>query len=216
MLKIAALKLADVESNHTFNGVRGIRAIGNGKRQSPEHVRRRPIAQSKLQWREWILAIAVVGGFPSVVFATHEADHRFTVEGFVCGTDGKASPNVDVLVKDTKISYGQIVKTGEDGYYKAAFHLHNDNLGDPLLIEMNGQQQQQKVSFDPKDLEAERIIQVNFGSGCIQDRNSIPLGVYIGAGAVTAAVGGFIGFKVVRSWRKQEQKRERSQGKRKK
>jgi hypothetical protein len=216
MLKIAALKLAGVERNHTFNGVRGIRAIDNGKRRSPEHVRRRPIVQSKLQWREWILAIAVVGGFPSVVFATHEADHRFTVEGFVCGTDGKASPNVDVLVKDTKISYGQIVKTGEDGYYKAAFHLHNDNLGDPLLIEMNGQQQQQKVSFDPKDLEAERIIQVNFGSGCIQDRNSIPLGVYLGAGAVTAAVGGFIGFKVIRSWRKQEQKRERSQGKRKK
>ena len=216
MLKIAALKLAGVESNHTFNGVKGIRALGNGNRQSSEHVKRRQTVKGKLQWREWILAIAVMGGFPSVVFATHEADHRFTVEGFVCGTDGKGSQNVDVLVKDTKISYGQIIKTDGNGYYKAAFHLHNDNLGDPLLIEANGQQQQQKVSFDPKDLEAERIIQVNFGSGCIQDRNSIPLSVYLGAGAVTAAVGGFIGFKVIRSWRKQEQKRERSQGKRKK
>ena len=116
----------------------------------------------------------IVGGFPSVVSATHEADHRFTVEGFVCGADGKGSANIDVLVKDTKISYGQIVKTDGDGYYKAAFHLHNDNLGDPLLIEANGQQQQQKVSFDPKDLEAERIIQVNFGTGCIEDRGSIP------------------------------------------
>jgi|CXWL01.1.fsa_nt_gi hypothetical protein len=216
MLKNAALKLAGVEEDHTFNCVRGIRALGNGKNRSPEHVKRRKIAQRKLQWRDWILAIAVVGGFPSVVFATHEADHRFTVEGFVCGNDGKGSPNIDVLVKDTKISYGQIVKTDGDGHYKAAFHLHNDNLGDPLLIEANGQQQQQKVSFDPKDLEAERIIQVNFGSGCIQDRNSIPLVVYLGAGAVAAAVGGFIGFKVIRSWRKQAQKQERSQGKRKK
>ena len=156
------------------------------------------------------------GGLPpSVVSATHEADHRFTVEGFVCGTDGKKSANIDVLVKDTKISYGQIVKTDGDGYYKAAFHLHNDNLGDPLLIEANGQQQQQKVSFDPKDLEAERIIQVNFGTGCIHDRGSTPLWVYLGFGAAAAAVGGFIGVKLIRSWRKQEQKRGKSQGKRK-
>ena len=158
----------------------------------------------------------MVGGLPSVVGATHEADHRFTVEGFVCGADGKSSADVDVLVKDTKISYGQIVKTDASGYYKAAFHLHNDNLGDPLLIEANGQQQQQKISFDPKDLEAERIIQVNFGTGCIQDRNSAPMWVYLGAGGVAAAVGGFIGFKLIRSWRKQEQKRGKSQGKRKK
>ena len=120
--------------------------------------------------------------------ATHEADHRFTVEGFVCGADGKGSANIDVLVKDTKISYGQIVKTDGDGYYKAAFHLHNDNLGDPLLIEANGQQQQQKVSFDPKDLESERIILVNFGTGCMQDRGSPPLWVYLGSGTVAAAV----------------------------
>jgi hypothetical protein len=158
----------------------------------------------------------MVGGLPSVVVATHEADHRFTVEGFVCGTDGKSGANVDVLVKDTKISYGQIVKTDENGYYKAAFHLHNDNLGDSLLIEANGQQQQQKVSFDPKDLEAERIIQVNFGTGCVQDRNAVPMWVYLGAGGGAAAVGGFIGFKLIRSWRKQEQKRGKSQGKRKK
>ena len=158
----------------------------------------------------------MVGGLPSVVSATHEADHRFTVEGVVCGTDGKISPNVDVLVKDTRISYGQIVKTDEDGYYKAAFHLHNDNLGDPLLIEANGEQQQQKVSFDPKDLEAERRIQVNFGTGCIHERGGTPLWVYLGSGAVAAAVGGFVGVKLIRSWRKQEQKRGKSQGKRKK
>jgi hypothetical protein len=191
-------------------------ALCVGKRLSAEHVRRRQIVQSQSRWREWIIAITIIlGSFPSVVFATHEADHRFTVEGFVCGADGKGNPNVDVLVKDTKISYGQIVKTDGDGYYKAAFHLHNDNLGDPLLIEANGQQQQQKVSFDPKDLEAERIIQVNFGTGCIEDRRGTPLWVYLGLGAVVATVGGFVGLKLIRSSRKQEQKRGRSQGKRK-
>jgi hypothetical protein len=216
MLKTSALKFAVIVGDRTYSGVRQAQAFGDEKRLGPEDVRRRKITQSQSRWLEWVLAIAILSGFPSVVYATHEADHRFTVEGFVCGADGKSSPNIDVLVKDTKISYGQIVKTDGNGYYKAAFHLHNDNLGDPLLIEANGQQQQQKVSFDQKDLEAERIIQVNFGTGCIQDRNSIPLWVYLGSGAVAAAVGGFIGFKLIRSWRKQEQKRGKSQGKRKK
>lgn len=215
MLKIAALKLAGIVGGHTFRCMRWTQALIGGK-NSPEHVRRRRIAQSQSRWWGWVLAVAILGSFPSVVSATHEADHRFTVEGYVCGADGKSSANIDVLVKDTKVSYGQIVKTDGDGYYKAAFHLHNDNLGDPLLIEANGQQQQKKVSFDPKDLESERIIQVNFGTGCSQDRGSPPLWVYVGSGAVAAAVGGFIGFKLIRSWRKQEQKRGKSQGKQKK
>jgi len=182
---------------------------------SPEYVRRRQIAQPESRWREWVLAIAMVGGLPSVVSATHEADHRFTVEGVVCGADGQSSVNVDVLVKDTRISYGQVVKTDDNGYYKAAFHLHNDNLGDPLLIEANGEQQQRKVSFDPNDLESERIIQVNFGTGCAY-KDTTPLWLYVGFGAMAAAVGGFIGIKMIRSSRKQVQKRGKLQGKSKK
>ena len=183
---------------------------------SSEYVRPRQIAQSESRWRGWILAIAMVGGLPSIVFATHEADHRFTVEGFVCAADGRSGANVDVLVKDTRISYGQVVKTDGDGYYKAAFHLHNDNLGDPLLIESNGEQQQRKVSFDPKDLEAERIIQVNFGTGCVRDKGGDSLWLYLGSGAMAAAVGGFVGVRLIRSWRKRELKRGKSQSKRKK
>jgi hypothetical protein len=166
---------------------------------------------------EWAVALAaVVNLVPSVGRATHEADHRFTVEGFVCGADGKGSADVDVMVKDTRVSYGQIVKTDGDGYYKAVFHLHNDNLGDPLLIEANGEQQEQKVQFDPKDLESERKIQVNFGSGCVHDVTSPPLWVYAGLGAGAVALGGFVGVKLIRSWRKQGHKRGKSQGKRKK
>ena len=171
----------------------------------------------KLKSLEWTLAIAaVVLSVPSHVAAHHQPDHRFTVEGFVCGVDGKGNANVDVMVKDTKASYGQIVRTDGDGYYKALFHLHNENFGDPLLIEAGGEQKEDKVRFDPKDLETERVIQVNFGSGCAYDVNGPPIWVYAGLGAGGLAVGGFVGAKVVRSWRKQGQKRGKSQGKRKK
>jgi hypothetical protein len=135
------------------------------------------------------------------------------VEGYVCGPGGKAVPNVDVLVKDTKVSYGQVVRTDGDGYYKATFHLHNDNLGDPLLVEVRGEQKNLKVDFDPKDLESERKIQVNFGTGC--DAIGPPFWVWWGGGAMIIAAGTMIGVKLVRSQRRQGRGKGKSQGKRK-
>jgi hypothetical protein len=135
------------------------------------------------------------------------------VEGYVCGPGGKAVPNVDVLVKDTRVSYGQVVRTDGDGYYKATFHLHNDNLGDPLLVEVRGEQKNLKVDFDPKDLESERKIQVNFGTGC--DAIGPPFWVWWGGGAMIIAAGTMIGVKLVRSQRRQGRGKGKSQGKRK-
>lgn len=151
--------------------------------------------------------------FSSVASATHEADHRFMVEGYVCGQDGKGISNTDVLVKDTKISYGQVVRTDGDGYYKAMFHLHNDNLGDPLLVEAKGEQQNLKIEFDAKDLESERKVRVNFGTGC--EASGPPVWLWWGSGAVVAAAAGIIGVKFVRSQRKQERGKAKPQGKRK-
>jgi len=158
------------------------------------------------------LAIA----FPTVGLATHEADHRFTVEGFVCGADGRGVPSTDVLVKDTKISYGQVVKTDGDGYYKATFHLHNENLGDPLLVEAKEEQQNHKIQFDPKDLESERKVQIHFGTGCVHDVNSPPAWLWWGLGGAAVAGVGAVGIgRFVKAQRRQGQKRGKSQGKRK-
>lgn len=157
----------------------------------------------------WVLVSILL---PSWGSATHEADHRFTVEGYVCGADGKGVPGIDVLVKDTKISYGQVVKTDSDGYYKATFHLHNDNLGDPILVEARGEQQNHKVQFDPKDLESERKIQVNFGTGC--EASGSPPWFWVGMGVTVASVGAFLGMKMVRSGRRLERTKEKTRGKR--
>ncbi len=135
------------------------------------------------------------------------------VEGYVCGPDGRAIANVDVLVKDTKISYGQVVRTDGDGYYKATFHLHNDNLGDPLLVEVRGEQQNLKVDFNPKDLESDRKIQVNFGTGC--NGGGPPVWLWWGSGAMVLVAGTIIGMKLVRSQRRQERGKGKSHGKHK-
>ncbi len=138
-------------------------------------------------------------GFPPITSATHEADHRFMVEGYVCGEGGVGVSNVDVLVKDTRVSYGQVVKTNGDGYYKAMFHLHNDNLGDPLLIEARGEQKNLKVEFDPKDLESDRKVRVDFGAACTG--GSSPSWVWWGGGAALVAAGGAIGMRLLSSGR---------------
>lgn len=158
----------------------------------------------------YVFGFVVMVLCPTMAPATHEADHRFMVEGYVCGKDGKGISGTDVLVKDTKISYGQVVKTDGDGYYKAMFHLHNDNLGDPLLVEASAEQKNLKIEFDPKDLESERKIRVDFGSGCGATGSSTWIWW---AGGAVAAAGGVIGMKLVRSQPKQGRSKKKSQGK---
>ncbi len=169
----------------------------------------------------WIIIVAIACIFtsverPGILYATHEADHRYTVEGFVCKADGTPSINTEVLVKDTRISYGQTVTTDDGGYYKAAFHLHNDNLGDPLLVEARGEQQHHKIQFDPKDLESERKIQVNFGSGCVVDRSALPTWLWVVLASIGGLVALLIGVKVARSQRKRDGRQEKGRGRRKK
>ena len=182
--------------------------------------------RERVEWKQrrksgfrWSVAAAGIVAFvvhPVTLHAHHAADHRFTVEGFVCNADGTPSINAEVLIKDTRVSYGQAVTTDDSGHYKALFHLHNDNLGDPLLVEAKGEEQHHKVQFDPKDLETERRIQVNFGSGCVHDRSVFPVWLWGALGVVGGLVALLVGVKVVRSQRKKGGKREKGQGKRKK
>lgn len=175
-------------------------------------------ATRRRQSRWWVSIVALVVwvlSFPPLLLATHEADHRFTVQGFVCGKDGKPAPNLEVLVKDTRVSVGQTVSTDEEGYYKVTLHLHNDNVGDPLLVAVGSDEQDHKVQFDPKDIETERKIQVNFGNGCEHELGT-PRWVYYALGSGALAIGGLVGIRIFRSWRKQEQKRGKRQGKGKK
>lgn len=126
---------------------------------------------------------------PAPVFATHEADHRFSVEGYVCGVDGAAITEEKVIVKNTRAKVSKAVFTDSDGYYKATLHLHNDNVGDPLLITVKDQERQAKVAFDPKDLESERSILVNFGQGCEKEGLSQTVLIVLGLVGVVFAVG---------------------------
>ncbi|MBI5853973.1 MAG: hypothetical protein HZB35_01820, partial [Nitrospirae bacterium] len=135
--------------------------------------------------------------------AMHEADHRFTVDGYVCGPDGKPVAETEVLVKDTRVTVGATVYTDASGHYKTTLHLHNDNVGDPLLIEAGKDRQERKIEFDPKDTETERRLRVDFGTGCVPvETMGSPVWVYYGLGLGAAAIAAVVGRRLVRQWGK--------------
>jgi hypothetical protein len=125
---------------------------------------------------------------PGVAVAMHEVDHRFTVEGHVCGADGRPVAEAKVMVKDVRVSIGTAVFTDSRGYYKAILHLHNDNRGDSILVAALEQEQTVTAQFDPADVKNERQVTVNIGSGCQVQEEGSPPWVYYGTGIGLAAV----------------------------
>ena len=216
MLEESASKLARVRVEEASRSVVFLEMDVRPK-TSPARVlqmqERKRIGSHSVRYACWGLIGALL--VPSVLMASHAADHRFTVEGFVCGKDGRPSTKVEVLVKDTRITVGQTVETDGDGYYKVTLHLHNDNVGDPLLVEAGGEQKNLKIEFDPNDLETERKLRVDFGSGCERDLGP-PQWLLYGLGIAAVAIVGWIGLKISRKRMREEQRRKKGQGKRQK
>jgi hypothetical protein len=144
--------------------------------------------------------------------AEHEVDHRFIVEGYLCGEDGKSMANQEVMVKDTRIPLGKTTYTDSDGFYSVTLHLHNDNQGDPILVAAGDREQRLTAKFDPKDMKAERKMIVSFGSGCEGAHSTSGQWVYYSVGLGLAGVAAFAG---ARMFRKQRRPVKRGKGKRK-
>jgi len=162
-----------------------------------------------------VMVMAWMGGstyFEGPAEAMHEVDHRFSVEGYVCGTDGRPVPETKVIVKDTRVSIGTAVFTDARGYYKATLHLHNDNRGDPIVVAALEQEQQVTAQFDPADIKTERQATVNIGSGCETQSEEPRRWLYYGAGVGLAVMAAVTGARFVR---KQRQGRKRGKGQRK-
>jgi hypothetical protein len=149
-----------------------------------------------------VAGLGVVLLLPAAVMATHEADHRFAVEGVVCGPDGRPRANVKVTARDTRADVMASAMTDDDGYYKTTLHLHNDNLGDPIAVFALDDEKRVTAQFDPKDVHTERKAVVHFGTGCGQSARGTSRWIYVGAGVGVVAVALFAGARFARSRRR--------------
>ena len=109
------------------------------------------------------LALGVWGVFvpSSEVFATHENDHRFIVEGYITDSNGNGLPNTKVFVRAEVLETGITAFADQAGFYSALLHLHDADAGKAVTVTALGTTEHVAADFDPEDKDTERKAIVN-------------------------------------------------------
>ena len=149
------------------------------------------------------IVTAILKGGLKEVTALHEADHRFTIYGYVYDDQGKPLSNSTVVVRDTSRTVLETAKTSANGAYRVKLHLHDGALGRKLLVIANEKEKEILVDFDSYDVSTERETELNFGAFQKTEKSS---NKKIIIGAVSFAVL-LIGAYVIFSGKKKKQKK---------
>jgi hypothetical protein len=128
-------------------------------------------------------------------WATHDTQHRYTVFGYVRDGQGKPLSDVKVTVTDIPLNQTGTAFTDVSGYYEVLLHLHNENLGDEILIKAQDNEKRAKVGFDPQDHFTERRAEIDFGASAA-NRPDQGWRYYSYGAAVAVIVGGFISWRL--------------------
>ncbi len=122
--------------------------------------------------------------------AEHEANHRYTMRGYVLDANKQPLAGQQVLVAVGQVS--GTATTDEDGYYSIKLHLHDTDLGKQLQISAGKNEASLRVAFKVGDEHTERRHYVNFvGDQLVEeqlDRGGLPIWGY--AALVLLALGG--------------------------
>jgi LPXTG-motif cell wall-anchored protein len=135
--------------------------------------------------------------------AEHEADHRYTVKGYVRDAAGKAKEATPVVVehKGDKKS----ATTDARGYYEVRYHLHDANKGDAVTVTAGGEVKKISIDLIPEDHITERIGRVDFGAPGGPDWSGI---AWVG-GALLAVGGGYYWQRRKKRMRRETKREER-------
>lgn len=121
------------------------------------------------------------------VFADHEIDHRYKIEGYILDSSGDpvSGTGVSIYVRGTAIGS---TETDGDGYYVVRAHLHDTHFGQKLKIVAGDQNFESRVTFRRGDKTTERIHYINIVGGKMNetelDRPRIPSWVFVLAGSI--------------------------------
>lgn len=145
--------------------------------------------------RRHILLIAVVLAAlaaPFAAYAEHEANHRYTLRGYVLDAQRRPVADAPVSVR----MGGQLVgsaRTDSEGFYSIRAHLHDTDLGRKLTVRAGEHQAEVRMQGTPGDLTTERIHHVNLVGGELVEREldwgGVPGWSYAAGGLVLASTG---------------------------
>ncbi len=108
------------------------------------------------------------------VFATHENDHRFFVEGHITDSNGHGISNAKVFVRAEVLESGVTAFSDQSGAYSALLHLHDVDAGKAITVVAFGMTEHITADFDPQDKETERKAIVNFVHAVSSAKDSNP------------------------------------------
>ncbi|NIR30860.1 MAG: carboxypeptidase regulatory-like domain-containing protein [Gammaproteobacteria bacterium] len=142
-----------------------------------------------------ILLIAVVLpalAAPFAVQAEHEANHRYTVRGYVLDAQRQPVPDAPVSIRMGGDLVGS-TRTDAEGFYSIRAHLHDTDLGRKLTVRAGEHQAEVRMEGTPGDVTTERIHHVNLVGGELVERELARGGVpgwgYAAGGLVLASTG---------------------------
>lgn len=154
----------------------------------------------------------VIALYSSPVFATHEADHRYIISGQV--RDASGNPQKEVLVSlEHKGGEKKDVKTDHLGRYEVLFHLHNENLGEKIIVSYGDIQRKITITFDPEDKFTNRGDVVDFGAP--SNEPTLPWGI-VGMGSLLGSFVLLYFFKKSKKSKGRSKKQSSTKKKRKK
>ena len=123
----------------------------------------------------------------TTVAAEHEADHRYDVRGYVLDTQEspRAGVPVTILMGEKIAGSG---RTDGEGFYNVRLHLHDGDIGRPLMVRAGNAQAEIRMQAERGDRMSARIHTLNFvGGRAVEEKLStgiVPTWTYIAAAPV--------------------------------
>src|SRR5215467_8718735 len=116
------------------------------------------------------LTLVLAGGSAR---ATHLPDHRFLVLGYVMDAEDHPVARTRVVVTRLKTGYEYPTSTEKDGFYLVILHLHDEDEGERLLIDVKGVKGEVRAHFDTRDKKVERGTRVDIhGDRLVETRSA--------------------------------------------
>jgi hypothetical protein len=112
------------------------------------------------RWVISVVAFVLLASAPRAR-ATHLPDHRFLVLGFVTDVEGRPVAGARVVVTRLKTGLEYPTTTERDGFYLVVLHLHDENEGERLGLDLKGVKGEVRARFDTRDKKVERGTRVD-------------------------------------------------------
>ena len=143
----------------------------------------------RMRWSAVFLVAALLAPAP-FAGATHEVDHRLTVRGAIYESDGTPRSRSAVSLVGLGGEVLGTTDTNRAGKFQFVLHLHDEDAGRMLIVRSGATSREFRLTFDPGNRRAERIVTVVIGQQSPQVRRRAAILAGVGIAVLAGLVAG--------------------------